>query len=207
MSKDAEDNGIPSLLKISLLSSYADFKTPQVQRVFRELRRNSQAVHEAYAANPGEFYLKVHSTHPKGHQAEVRKNLRPGYYEITKNQAGNWELDFASYKGLDSRTEYQTDPEKGRVVVKISGGDWKVGDTVDNGSQLFRLSGITDVNNPPFVIEDGKTRLNKTWRPVVEACYNHIFGHGYMRQNPLYQQRNAAKNQMIVSVVQSLRSR
>ena len=207
MSKDAEDNGIPSLLKISLLSSYADFKTPQVQRVFRELRRNSQAVHEAYAANPGEFYLKVHSTHPKGHQAEVRKNLRPGYYEISKNQAGNWELDFASYKGLDSRTEYQTDPEKGRVVVKISGGDWKVGDTVDNGSQLFRLSGITDANNPPFVIEDGKTRLNKTWRPVVEACYNHIFGRGYMRQNPLYQQRNAAKNQMIVSVVQSLRSR
>ena len=190
MSKDAEANGIPSLLKISLLSSYADFKTPQVQRVFRELRRHSQAVHEAYAANPGEFYLKVHSTHPKGQYERVRHNLKPGFYEIVRQENGRWKFDFSSYKNPGSQTEYQTDPDNGRVVVKLVGGDWKTGDQVDNASQLFRLTGVTNPDNPPFVIKDGKTRLNDSWRPVVEACYDYLFGEGYIRKNELWQQRN-----------------
>ncbi|MBS4772743.1 MAG: hypothetical protein KHX55_00510 [Proteobacteria bacterium] len=190
MSKDAESSGIPSLLKISLLSSFGDFKKPEIQQVFRELQQNSEALHEAYATNPGEFYLKVHSTHPKGRYEEVRRNLRPGFYEIKRGEDGRWRFDFASYKNPNSNTEYQTNPAEGRVVVKLVGGDWKTGDKVDNASQLFRLTGITNPDNPPFVIEDGKTRLNKSWQPVVEACYNYMFGEGYIRKNPLWQQRH-----------------
>ena len=207
MSKDAESQGIPSLLKISLLSSFADFKDDEVRKVFKELQENSESVHKAYANNTGEFYLKVHSTHPKGQRAQIQRNLRPGYYEIKKQQDGNWIFDFASYKGLSSKSFYETDPEKGRVIIKISGGDWKVGDSVDNGSQLFRLNGVTNPANPPFVIKEGKTRLNESWRPIVKACYDYMFGKGYIYRNPLHQKRNAIKNKMIISMVQSLRSK
>ncbi|MBS4772745.1 MAG: hypothetical protein KHX55_00520 [Proteobacteria bacterium] len=207
MSKDAEEHGIPSLLKVSLLSSYADFTRTEVQQAFQSLRQNSAAIHEAYSFNPGEFYLKVHSTHPKGQKQEVRRNLRPGYYAIRRNQNGRWYLNFASYKNPNSNTEYQTNPDKGEVVVKITGGDWKSGDKVDNGSQLFRITGVANPGNPPFAIEDGKTVLNKTWRPVVAACYDYMFGEGYTRQNPLWQKRNSAKNIKIAAIVQSLRSR
>ena len=197
MSKDAESQGIPSLLKISLLSSFADFKDDEVRKVFKELQENSESVHKAYANNTGEFYLKVHSTHPKGQRAQIQRNLRPGYYEIKKQQDGNWIFDFASYKGLSSKSFYETDPEKGRVIIKISGGDWKVGDSVDNGSQLFRLNGVTNPANPPFVIKEGKTRLNESWRPVVEACYNYMFGKDYIRKNQLWKQRHKSDYQYV----------
>ncbi len=205
MSKDAENSGIPSLLKISLLSSYADFNDTEVQNVFRRLREKSADIHRAYAFNSGEFYLKVHSTQAKGHKAEIQRNLKPGFYEIKKQESGEWKLDFSSYKSLNSQTPYATNPREDRVVVKISGGDWKVGDKVDNGCQLFRLSGITDTDTPPLIVDEGKTRLNPEWRPVIEACYDYVFGKGYMRQNELYKQRNQDKNQMIISILQGLK--
>ena len=190
MSKDAEANGIPSLLKISLLSSYADFNQPEVKRVFKELQQNSQEIHEAYATNPGEFYIKVNSTHPKGQIEYVQHNLKAGFYEVKKLPDGHWALDFSSYKSPNSQTTYETDPAKGKVVVKLVGGDWKKGDPVDNASQLFRLTGITNPDNPPFVIKDGKTRLNKSWQPVIEACYEYMFGQGYTHKNELWKQRH-----------------
>ena len=190
MSKDAEANGIPSLLKISLLSSFADFKDPEVKQTFKELRQNSDTIHEAYATGLGEFYLKVHSTHPKGQYEEVKHNLKPGFYTIFKQPDGDWKLDFASYKSESAKIPYQTDPATDKVVVKLVGGDWKIGDKVDNASQLFRLTGITNPKNPPFVIENGKTKLNKSWQPVVEACYTYLFGKGYIRKNQLWQQRH-----------------
>ncbi len=192
MSKDAEANDIPSLLKISLVSSFADLHNPEVANFFENLRANSVAVHEAYSSNSGEFYLKVHSTHPSGTYEEVKRNLTPGFYEVTRQEDGRWKFNFASYKRPDSQTPYQTNPEDGKVVVKFVGGDWKVGDRVSNGSQLFRLTGVTDQANPPFVIENGKTKLNDAWRPVVEACYDHLFGEGYIRKNKLWQQRNTS---------------
>ena len=207
MSKDAENNDIPSLLKISLLSSFADFKDLQVQKFFKDLQQNSEAIHKAYISNPGEFYLKVHSTHPKGNLEEIKRNLKPGFYEITKQENGNWFFNFASYKKPSSNIPYQTNPDDGKVVVKLVGGDWKTGDKVDNSSQLFRLTGITNTENPPFIIENGKTVLNKTWRPIVEACYNYMFGEGYNLQNQLWQKRNTDKNNKIISIIQSLRSR
>ena len=207
MSKDAENNGIPSLLKISLLSSFADFTKKDVQQAFRDLQQNSIAIHKAYTSSSGEFYLKVHSTHPKGKKQEVIRNLRPGYYIIRRKENSRWNLDFASYKNPNSNTNYQTNPDKGEVMIKITGGNWKKGDKVDNGSQLFRLTGITNPDNPPFVIIEGKTRLNKKWRPIVEACYDYMFGEGYSRQNQLWQQRNLVKNIKIATIVQSLRNR
>lgn len=193
MSKDAENNGIPSLLKISLLSSYGDFRDKKVLEVFENLRKYSQEIHKAYKTGRGEFYLKVNSTHPKGHYEKVKNNLRPGIYEISRKEDGKWKLNFSSYKSPNSNVSYQTNPKEGKVVVKIVGGDWKVGDEVENGSQLFRLTGITNPENPPFVIENGKTVLNKSWKPVVEACYNYLFGEGYTHKNQLWKKREAEK--------------
>lgn len=190
MSKDAEANGIPSLLKISLLSSYADFKDPKVSKVFNDLRQNSEDIHEAYATNPGEFYIKVNSTHPKGKLEYVQHNLKAGFYEIKKQPNGHWVFDFSSYKNPNSQTAYETNPDKGKVVVKLVGGDWKTGDPVDNSSQLFRLTGVTNTDNPPFVIKEGKTRLNETWQPIIEACYDYMFGSGYTHKNQLWVQRH-----------------
>ena len=197
MSKDAEANGIPSLLKISLLSSYADFNDPEVSRVFKELQQNSEAIHEAYVTNPGEFYIKVNSTHPKGQIEHVQHNLKAGFYEIKKQPDGQWTLDFGSYKKPNSKTAYETNPSQGKVVVKLVGGDWKQGDPVDNASQLFRLTGITNPQNPPFVIEKGKTRLNKSWQPVIEACYDYMFGQGYTHKNKLWKQRHQNDNRPV----------
>ena len=161
-----------------------------MKRVFKELQQNSQEIHEAYATNPGEFYIKVNSTHPKGQIEYVQHNLKAGFYEVKKLPDGHWALDFSSYKSPNSQTTYETDPAKGKVVVKLVGGDWKKGDPVDNASQLFRLTGITNPDNPPFVIKDGKTRLNKSWQPVIEACYEYMFGQGYTHKNELWKQRH-----------------
>ena len=189
MSKDAEQNGIPSLLKVALVSGYADFKEDRVQDLFRRLQENATEINEAYTTSKGEFYLKVHSTHPQGQLEYVQNNLKPGFYDIVRQEDNSWKLEFSSYRKPSDKVEYETNPKTGRVTVKLVGGDWKVG---DNGSQLFRLTGVTDPQNPPFVIKDGKTRLNPQWRGVVEACYNHLFGEGYMQKNPLMQKRRAA---------------
>lgn len=192
MSKDAEQNGIPSLLKVALVSGYADFKEDRVQDLFRRLQENATEINEAYTTSKGEFYLKVHSTHPQGQLEYVQNNLKPGFYDIVRQEDNSWKLEFSSYRKPSDKVEYETNPKTGRVTVKLVGGDWKVGDHLDNGSQLFRLTGVTDPQNPPFVIKDGKTRLNPQWRGVVEACYNHLFGEGYMQKNPLMQKRRAA---------------
>ncbi len=192
MSKDAEQNGIPSLLKVALVSGYADFKEDRVQDLFRRLQENATEINEAYTTSKGEFYLKVHSTHPQGQLEYVQNNLKPGFYDIVRQEDNSWKLEFSSYRKPSDKVEYETNPKTGRVTVKLVGGDWKVGDHLDNGSQLFRLTGVTDPQNPPFVIKDGKTRLNTQWRGVVEACYNHLFGEGYMQKNPLMQKRRAA---------------
>lgn len=192
MSKDAEQNGIPSLLKVALVSGYADFKEDRVQDLFRRLQENATEINEAYTTSKGEFYLKVHSTHPQGQLEYVQNNLKPGFYDIVRQEDNSWKLEFSSYRKPSDKVEYETNPKTGRVTVKLVGGDWKVGDHLDNGSQLFRLTGVTDPQNPPFVIQDGKTRLNPQWRGVVEACYNHLFGEGYMQKNPLMQKRRAA---------------
>ena len=197
MSKDAENNGIPSLLKISLLSSFGDFKDSKVQEFFHNLQQDSESVHQAYISNPGEFYLKVHSTHPKGQLEEVQSNLKPGFYEISKQEDGSWNFNFASYKNPNSNISYQTNPSEDKVIVKLVGGDWKVGDKIDNASQLFRLTGVTNPDNPPFIIEDGKTKLNDSWRPIVEACYDYMFGEGYISKNPLWQQRHKDNNKVV----------
>ena len=192
MSKDAEQNGIPSLLKVALVSGYADFKEDRVQDLFRRLQENATEINEVYTTSKGEFYLKVHSTHPQGQLEYVQNNLKPGFYDIVRQEDNSWKLEFSSYRKPSDKVEYETNPKTGRVTVKLVGGDWKVGDHLDNGSQLFRLTGVTDPQNPPFVIKDGKTRLNPQWRGVVEACYNHLFGEGYMQKNPLMQKRRAA---------------
>ena len=189
MSKDAENNGIPSLLKVALVSSYADFRDEKVQELFKGLQQNSEAINEAYMTSNGEFYMKVHSTHPKGQVEYVKRNLKPGFYDIVKNEKGEWRLDFASYHKPDAEIAYKTNPSEGRVTVKMVGGDWKKGDHVTNGSQLFRLTGVTNPDNPPFIIRDGKTKLNPAWKPVVEACYNYMFGEGYMLKNELMRKR------------------
>ncbi len=197
MSKDAEQNGIPSLLKVALISSYADFKDEKVQSLFRELQSSSAEINEAYTTSKGEFYLKVHSTHPQGQLEYVQKNLMPGYYDIVRQKDNSWKLEFSSYRKPADKVDYKTDPAAGRVTVKLVGGDWKAGDHVDNGSQLFRLTGITDPKNPPFIIKGGKTRLNPQWQKVVEACYNYLFGEGYMQKNPLLQKRRAANGNLV----------
>lgn len=191
MSKDAENNGLPSLLKVALVSSYADFHDEKVQELFKGLQRNSEAINEAYMTSTGEFYMKVHSTHPKGEVEYVKRNLKPGFYDIVKNEKGEWKLDFASYRKPDADVAYKTNPSEGKVTVKMVGGDWKKDDHVTNGSQLFRLTGITNPENPPFIIRNGKTKLNPSWKPVVEACYNYMFGEGYMLKNELMQKRIA----------------
>ena len=186
MSKDAESNGLPSLLKVAVLASYADFKDEKVQNLFSSLQRYMPQINEAYMTTPGEFYMKVHSTHPAGQPAIVKKNLKPGFYDVVRQDDGKWRFEFASYRQQNADVAYQTDVSKGKVTVKLVGGDWKSGDRLDNGSQLFRLTGKTDPATPPFIIREGKTVLNPQWKGVVEACYNHLFGEGYMQQNPLY---------------------
>lgn len=192
MSKDAEQNGLPSLLKVAMLASYADFNEARVQSLFASLQRNSLQINQAYMTSPGEFYMKVHSTHPVGQTEEIRHNLKPGFYDVVRQDDGSWKLEFSSFRQQNADVAYQTDVSQNKVTVKLVGGDWKVGDKVDNGSQLFRLTGVTNPKTPPFVIKRGKTILNPQWQGVVEACYNHLFGKGYMQKNPLYVKRQSS---------------
>ena len=51
---------------------------------------------------------------------------------------------------------------------------------------------MTNPKTTPFVIKRGKTILNPQWQGVVEACYNYLFGKGYMQKNPLYVKRHSS---------------
>ncbi|OPZ77742.1 MAG: hypothetical protein BWY78_00886 [Alphaproteobacteria bacterium ADurb.Bin438] len=193
MSKDAENNGIPSLVKASLVASYGDFKDEQVQNTFKALKKESENINDAYTKARGEFYLKVQATHKDKTFETVTKNLEPGYYDLVKQENGDFKLDYASRRPVNDKVEYKTDPTKDVMTVKLEGGDFKKGDQVKGGQQLVRLTGVADPNNPPFVIENGKTVLNKSWEKAVKACYEHMFDKGYMEKNPLLQKRREEK--------------
>ncbi|OPZ77508.1 MAG: hypothetical protein BWY78_00981 [Alphaproteobacteria bacterium ADurb.Bin438] len=193
MSKDAENNGLPSLIKASILASYADFGDKQVQETFKTLKKESEAINDAYTLSKGEFYLKVQATHESGKVETVNKNLAPGFYDFVKQKNGEFKLDYSSYKSPETKVDYQTNPSKEVVTVKLEGGDYKKGDKVKGGQQLIRLTGVADKSNPPFIIENGKTVLSSDFEKVVKACYEHMFYKGYMDNNPLLARQEQEK--------------
>lgn len=198
MSKDAEINGAPSISKINLIASYADFRSDEVQQYFQDIKNNAEEINDYYTTKSGEFYLKVNSTHPANETAVFQHNILPGFYDIRKKD-GKWYFDFSSHRGLNSDTTYQTDTKKDYVTIKIDGGDWHTGDTVKGGSQLFRLTGIATKGSEPFMVQHNKTILSNEWQNIITATYNYLFGENYMERNPLRQQRRQmVKTQNIV---------
>lgn len=188
MSKDAEINGAPSISKINLIASYADFNSGEVRQYFQNLKKYAEEINDFYTTKSGEFYLKVNSTHPSNETAVFQHNILPGFYDI-KKQDGKWYFDFSSHRNLNSDTNYQTDTQKDYVTIKIDGGDWHTGDTVKGGSQLFRLTGVATKGREPFTVQQGKTVLSDEWQNIVTATYDYLFGKGYMERNPLRQKR------------------
>jgi hypothetical protein len=193
MSKDAERNGAPSISKINLIASYADFNSDEIQQYFQNLKKYAEEINDFYTTKSGEFYLKVNSIHPSNETAVFQHNILPGFYDI-KKQDGKWYFDFSSHRGLNSDTNYQTDITKDYVTIKIDGGDWHDGDTVKGGSQLFRLTGVATKGQEPFTVQQGKTVLSEEWQNIVKATYDYLFGEGYMERNPLRQKRKQTKN-------------
>lgn len=193
MSKDAERNGAPSISKINLIASYADFNSDEIQQYFQNLKKYAEEINDFYTTKSGEFYLKVNSIHPSNETAVFQHNILPGFYDI-KKQDGKWYFDFSSHRGLNSDTNYQTDITKDYVTIKIDGGDWHDGDTVKGGSQLFRLTGVATKGQEPFTVQQGKTVLSEEWQNIVKATYDYLFGKGYMERNPLRQKRKQTKN-------------
>lgn len=190
MSKDAENNGLPSLAKTALLANFADFHNPETVKLFQELEAQKDEINQAYQTTSGEFYMKFQSTHSKGSVEKAKHNIIVGFYDIVQQENGKWKFDFASYRKSDSKTTYQTNPDDGIVTIKIVGSNIIAGDSVKSGTQLFRLTGKTNPANPPFILKNGKTVLNPIWKPIVEACYNHVFDEGYMELNPLKLKKN-----------------
>jgi|GEM_PF-1597193 len=188
MSEDAERNGLPSLMKVSLLANFADMREEKTQKIFQSLRDNCVDIHNHYANSQGEFYMKLNATHACGTEKVINR-LKPGYYNLVKHHDGTWRLDIASHCEANASIKYHTNPNEGMITIKLAGGDWKTGDEFPNGAQLFRLSGVTNKANPPFIVANGKTILNPAWKGAVEACYAHLFGADYMRKNPLLKQR------------------
>ena len=198
MSKDAELNGAPSISKINLIASYADFHSDEVRHYFQNLKEYAEEINDFYTTKSGEFYLKVNSIHPSDETAVFQHNILPGFYDI-KKQDGKWHFDFSSHRSLNSDTTYQTDTQKDYVTIKIDGGDWHTGDTVKGGSQLFRLTGVATKGSEPFMVRQGKTVLSDEWQNIITATYNYLFGDGYMERNPLRQKRKqTAKTRNIV---------
>ncbi|OPZ77740.1 MAG: hypothetical protein BWY78_00884 [Alphaproteobacteria bacterium ADurb.Bin438] len=189
MSIDAENNGIPSISKISLVSSYANFNDKHVKDLFNGLKKHSESINEAYTTSRGEFYLKVNSTHDKGLRT-VSHNVVSGYYDLIKDEKGNFKFDPSSRK---DKAEYKTDTTKDVITIKIEGADLKKGDELKSGSQLFRITGQTDAKTPPFIIKEGRTVLNNDWKKVVYAVYSHVFYEGYTKENPLLNKKNKEK--------------
>ena len=197
MSKDAELNGAPSISKINLIASYADFRSDEVQQYFQDIKNNAEEINGYYTTKSGEFYLKVNSTHPSNETAVFKHNILPGFYNIRK-QDEQWLFDFSSHRSLNSDTAYQTDTAQNYVTIKIDGGDWHVGDEVKGGSQLFRLTGIATKGKEPFSIQHGKTVLSEDWQKIVTATYDYLFGQGYMERNPLrLQKQKTTRNEPI----------
>ncbi|MDD4556345.1 MAG: hypothetical protein PHE89_03335 [Alphaproteobacteria bacterium] len=193
MSKDAEANELPSLMKVALVASFADFNDAATLDLFKDIQKSSNEIHETYAKSEGEFYLKINATHPKENPEKVTKNLKSGFYDVVKQKNGEWKLLFGSYRSVDSETDYQTDTSKDIVTIKIDGADLKVGDTITGGTQLFRLTGVTNSKTPPFVIEEGRTVLSSEWKKIVKASYEHVFHEGYMNKNPLVHKKLAQR--------------
>lgn len=185
MSADAEAAGLPGLSRLSWFCHYADFKKPENANLLAAISDNADAIHQKYLTSPGSFYVKAFATHAASHDGEIRaqRDLPPGIYNITRDQDGDWRWEQAT-----AGTKMQpVDLASGQLTLKISSGGLARGDSPPSGAEMFRITGMAEGENAPFIIKDGMSCLNPAWRPMLEQLYADCFGEDYTGKNPQHQ--------------------
>lgn len=196
MSRDAEDNGILSILKLAFITSHCKFEKPN-DLMLETIKQQSQAISYQYLKNTGNFYIKLNSTHDDslGVPFKFNINLDKGLYKLTKNESGLWLLDINKLKNSDKIPPI--DLSSNEIVIKIDG---KIdsGANIESGKQIMRIEGKAVEGSSPFVAKDGKTILNPKWAPIIDTIYNTIAKQveganpkidSYQDFNPLLQKR------------------
>lgn len=182
MSADAEANGIPGLSRLAWFLHYADFAKAENVQLLQGLKDNAGDIHTAYANSRGSFYVKVYATHAGEYDGQVRaqKDLPSGVYAVTEKD-GRWQWEFL---GKDA-AERPVDLASGAITLKICSGSLKQGEAPPSCAEMFRITGVASGENSPFIVENGLSRLNPKWEPLIAGLYEDLFGEGYLALNPM----------------------
>lgn len=182
MSFDAENAGLPGLSRMAWFAHYADFDKQANLNLLATLRDNADAIHQKYLRSKGSFYIKAYATHSAEFNGAViaRKDLEAGLYSVT-NHGGQWSWK----KAADQSRQPDIDISSGQITLRIGSGALQNGDAPLSGAEMFRITGIADKQNSPFVIENGYSRLSKAWEPLIERLYKDCFGEDYLEKSAL----------------------
>lgn len=184
MSADAEAAGIPGLSRMAWFAHYADFSKPENIDLLTALRDNADAIHQQYMKAPGSFYIKAFATHDAAYDGKIvaKQDLPAGVYVVRKQADQSWHWE----KADENVQMSPADIASGAVTVKISSGSLQKGDRPLAGAELFRITGTASGPDAPFIIQNGISCLNPSWRPMLEKLYADCFGEGYIEKNPQY---------------------
>lgn len=183
MSADAESAGLPGLSRLAWFAHFADFSRDKNLNLMAAIRDHADMIHQKYMKSPGSFYLKAFANHDAQYDGRMRarKNLPSGLYVVTQGADGGWQWAPAN----DVETERPVNLASGAVTLRISGGGLRKGDAALSGSEMFRITGVASGEDSPIVIQDGISRLNPQWVPIIERLYTDCFGADYLSKNPL----------------------
>lgn len=163
-----EINGLPSLQRTAFILNYGNLTDARTQEYFRDIKENAERTYFAATKIPSQFYVKLMGKQP----CVSAVNLQNGVYSLSKSEEGvyNWDLSNPEpeMKGV------QVDLAKEQTKVCLSDVSLQENQDIQTGRQILRINGIAMPGSEPFCLEDGVSKLNPTWVPVVESLQQAI---------------------------------